>query len=331
LAATRYQRWLSPKFVIGESYGTTRAAALASHLQQATGLDLVGVVLLSSALDFQTFSPGEGNDLPYALALPSFTAAAWYHKKLAADPAQTLTEVERWALTEYTTALAQGDVLASAERDHIIARMAEFTGLSANYLQTSRLRVSPPRFAKELLRGEDRTPGLLDSRVKEVDVSPRGEFPEYDPAMFLVTGPYVATFNDYVRRDLKYETTLRYEFLSQEARDSWSHAPGGQGYLYVGNRLAEAMSRDSRLQVFAGAGCYDLTTPYLSQKYTLDHLELDPSLRGHLTFKVYQSGHQIYTDIPSLRALESELAAFVRGARAPASSTPAKGKPEARP
>jgi carboxypeptidase C (cathepsin A) len=281
LAVTRYQRWLSPKFVIGESYGTTRAAALASHLQQATGLDLVGVVLLSSALDFQTFSPGEGNDLPYALALPSFTAAAWYHKKLAADPAQALTEVEHWALTEYTTALAQGDVLASAERDHIIARMAEFTGLSANYLQTSRLRVRPPRFAKELLRGEDRTLGLLDSRVRGVDVSPRGEFPEYDPAMFLVTGPYVATFNDYVRRDLKYETTLRYEFLSQE--------------------------------------------------YTLDHLELDPSLRGHLTFKLYHSGHHIYTDIPSLRALKSDLAAFVRSARTPASSAPAKGKPGARP
>jgi carboxypeptidase C (cathepsin A) len=319
LYVTRYERWLSPKFVVGESYGTTRAAALCRYLQRETGTDLAGLILLSSVLNFQVFLPDRGNDTPYPLAVPSLTAAALYHHRLAAAPpdlTRALTEAEHWALNQYVAALAQGDALADSERDRIAEQMAQLTGLTTEYVESSRLRVSAPAFAKELLRAEGRTLGLLDSRVKGTDLSRRGEYPSYDPAMFLVTGPYEATLNDYLRRELKCDTTLPYVFLSRQVNGAWQYGSAGQGYLYVGDELAEAICRDSRLQVLAAAGYYDLTAPYLSQKYTFDHLGLDAASRQRIDFRLYASGHQIYTDTPSLRQLKGDAAAFVRNVRA---------------
>jgi carboxypeptidase C (cathepsin A) len=312
---TQYERWLSPKLVIGESYGTTRAAGLATRLPQAAGLDLAGVVLLSSALSFQTFFPEGGNDLPYPLALPTFTAVAAYHQRLPAA-APDLAQVEQWALTEYAAALAQGDRLPEAERSRLLDRLVQLTGLPRDYLEMSHLRVGAAQFTKELLRDQGRVVGLLDGRVAGVDTSALGEFPEYDPSLFLTTGPYVAVINDYLRRDLGFETTLRYEYLSRQVNREWKYASAGRGYLYVADDLAEAMTKDRRLRVFSGAGRYDLTTPYLSQQYTFDHMELDPSVRGRLTFKVYPSGHQLYTDLASLKELTADAAAFVDGTRA---------------
>jgi carboxypeptidase C (cathepsin A) len=306
---SRYERWLSPKFVVGESYGTTRAAALANRLQRVTGLNLNGVILLSSALSFQMFSYDAGNDVAYALAMPTFAAAATYHQKATADRAQ----VEEWALGEYLTALARGDTLPEADRLRIVEQMAGYTGLSTNYIATSRLRVGAARFTKELLRSEARTIGLMDSRVVGVDVTPRGEYPHFDPAFVLVTGPFVATMNDYLRHDLDFETNLPYEFLSTQVNGAWKWIEHGQGYVDVADDLAEAMARDSHLRVFAGAGVYDLTTPYLGQRYTFDHMGLDPSLRHNLTFVTYPSGHQIYTDPASLKKLRADVAAFVKG------------------
>ncbi|MCL5098233.1 MAG: peptidase S10 [Candidatus Omnitrophica bacterium] len=321
LYITENGRWLSPKFVIGESYGTTRAAGLASHLQHSPGLNLAGVILLSSALSFQTFETGGGNDLPYALALPTFTAVASYHKKLPrqtpAELEHVLVKVEHWALDGYTSALAKGDTLTQSERCNLTEKLARCTGLSTNYLVASHWRVGAQRFTKELLRNENRTVGLLDGRVLGIDISRLGEYPQYDPAMFLTTGPFVSTFNDYLRRDLKFENTLKYELFSNEVNRSWKWDTGGQGYLYVGDNLAEAMSKDTRLRVFLGMGLYDLTTPYLSQKYTFDHLGLDPGLHGNFTFRLYPSGHQIYTDIPSLKKLEADAAAFIQEPRRP--------------
>jgi carboxypeptidase C (cathepsin A) len=304
---SRYERWLSPKFVVGESYGTTRAAGLANRLQHATGMNLNGVILLSSALSFETFSYDRGNDVAFALALPSFAAAASYHQKATAD----LAKVEQWALDEYLPALAQGDALPKAEQRRIVERMAKYTGLSTNYIATSRLRVSAVRFTKELLRAEARTIGLMDSRVVGVDVTPRGEYPHFDPAFFLVTGPFVATLNDYLRHDLDCETNIPYEFLSEKVNRAWKWIEQGQGYVDVADDLAEAMTRDPHLRVFAAAGIYDLTTPYLGQRYAFDHMALDPSLRHNLTFVTYPAGHQIYTDPASLKKLRVDAAAFV--------------------
>ena len=250
--------------------------------------------------------------------MPTLTAVAAYHHKLpsnsSADLPATLSHVEHWALNGYLTALAGGDTLSEAERDHVIAELAQYTGLNTNYIEASRCRVSAVRFTRQLLRSGNRTVGLLDGRVAGFNISKLGEYPQYDPAMFLVTGPYVAAFNQYVRQHLKFKTSLPYEFLSTEVNHSWKWDSAGQGYLYVGDSLAEAMSRDSRFRVFVGAGRYDLTTPYLGQQYTLNHLGLDPSLRRHITFKVYPSGHQIYTDIPSLKQLDADAAAFVAAA-----------------
>jgi carboxypeptidase C (cathepsin A) len=304
---TRYDRWLSPKFVTGESYGTTRAAGLASRLQIADGLNLSGVILLSSALSFQAFSYDDDNDVVFALALPTFTAAATYHQKANAER----KEVEQWALTDYLTALARGDTLPGAEQRLIVQQMAKFTGLSTNYIATSRLRVSAARFTKELLRDESRTIGLMDSRVVGVDVTPRGEYSHFDPSFFLVTGPFVATLNDYLRHDLDFETNIPYEFLSEKVNGAWKWIEHGQGYVNVADDLAEAMTRDKHFRVFAAAGEYDLTTPYFGQEYTFDHMALDPSLRPNLTFKLYPAGHQIYTDPTALKELRADVAAFV--------------------
>jgi carboxypeptidase C (cathepsin A) len=324
LYVTKYERWLSPKFVAGESYGTTRAAGLANRLQSATGMNLNGVMLLSSALSFQNFSYDDGNDIAFALALPSFAAAATYHKKVNAD----IAKVERWTLSDYLEALVRGDTLPEAERERIAEQMAKFTGLSTNYIETSRLRVSASRFVKELLRPEQRTVGLMDSRVIGVDVTPRGEYAHFDPAFFLVTGPFVATVNDYLRRDLNFETDLPYDFLSQEVNGAWKWFEHGQGYVYVADDLAEAMARDRFFRVFAAAGEYDLTTPYLGQEYTFDHMGLDPSLRSNLVFRTYPAGHQIYTDTASRKKLYDDVAAFVSGAFAQPSANDSMHKPE---
>ena len=308
LYVTKNARWLSPKFVAGESYGSTRAAGLANYLQTAIGLNLDGLVLVSSALSFQAFSCDDENDIAFALALPTYAAAAAYHQH---KPAPDLGAVEQWALRDYLTAVARGDSLPGAERQRIVEQMARFTGLSTNYIGTSNLRVSPARFVKELLRGEARIVGLMDARVLGVDVSSRGEYANFDPAFFQTTGPFVATLNDYLRRDLNFETNLPYEFLSREVNGSWKWVENGQGYVSVLDDLAAAMARDEHLRVFAAAGMYDLTTPYFGQRFALEHLGLDPSRRTNLVFQVYPAGHQIYTDGTALRKLTADVAAFI--------------------
>jgi carboxypeptidase C (cathepsin A) len=317
LYVTQHERWLSPKYVVGESYGTTRAAGLANHLQETTGMNLSGAILISSALNFESFSFGEGNDLPCTLVLPSCTAAAWYHKKLAADLqgdlTQTLARAQDWAMTEYSAALAKGDTLPDAERHRVAGQLAAYTGLAKDFVEMSRLRIGSGRFIKELLRRESRIIGMMDSRVTSPDMELQGDYPHFDPAMFTVTGPFVATLNDYLRRDLKFQTDLPYEFLSREVNQAWKWTSGGQGYLYVADDLAAAMTRDNHFRVFAAAGLYDLTTPYLTQQYTFDHLGLDASRRSNLIFMTYPSGHQIYTDPPSLKKLKADVETFVKG------------------
>ena len=313
---TRYQRWLSPKFILGESYGTTRAAGLVNRLQDVAGINVNGVILVSCALDFQTFSFDPANDLAYALVLPSYAATAWYHTKRKAtqpqvDLSDTLERAEKWAISDYLVALAKGDTLSQPERNRVALQIAQYIGLPQGEIERNRLRIGPARFGRRLLRDEELILGRLDGRVTSAAI-PGSDYSDSDPAFFLVTGPLVDAINDYLERDLQYRSDLRYEFLSREANHSWKWLSGGQGYVYVADELAEAMSRDGRLRVFAGAGYFDLATPYLAQKYTFDHMGLASQLRDHITFEAYPTGHQIYADPASARKLKDDVAAFMQ-------------------
>jgi carboxypeptidase C (cathepsin A) len=309
---TRYQRWLSPKFVVGESYGTTRAAALAKRLQDSESLNLTGVMLVSSVLDFQTIAFDEQNVLPYVLALPSYAATTWYHGKRTGQVADTVRDAWQWAMTDYLVTLSRGDAAPESERARVAERIAQYTGLERDEVLRRRLRVGPMTFGRQLLRSSGRIVGRFDSRVTAAADASRGSGADFDPSFFIVTGPLVEALYDYLRTDLQFRSELRYEPLSREANRSWRWGIAGQGYLYVNDELAEAMTRDPRLRVFAAAGYYDLATPYAAQRYAFDHMPLEPALRSNLTFIGYPSGHMIYTDPSMAEQLRADVEAFVR-------------------
>jgi carboxypeptidase C (cathepsin A) len=319
LYATRNRRWTSPKFLAGESYGTTRAAGLSGYLQQRYGMYLNGIILISSILNFETAEFNRGNDLPYILYLPSYTAIAWYHKKLAADLQadlqKALKESEDFAAHEYTDALMAGDALPAARRAEIAQKLARLTGLSADFVDRCDLRIELGRFDKELLRSERRTVGRLDGRFTGIDQDAAGSEPDYDPSMAAIIGPYTAAFHDYVRGELKFESDLFYEFLTGRVRP-WSFEPYENRYVNVAETLRSAMTQNPFLRVFVGKGYYDLATPFFAADYTFGHLGLDPTLRGHLSGDYFEAGHMMYVHLPSLAKLKKDLAAFIE------SSTP---------
>lgn len=316
LYATRYQRWTSPKFLIGESYGTTRAAGLSGYLQDRHGMYLNGIMLVSSILNFETARFDAGNDLPYILFLPTYAATAWYHKRLAPelqnDLRATLREVEQFARGEYAFALAQGAALSADARSQIGTKLARYTGLSADYVDRADLRIEIHRFTKELLRDERRTIGRLDTRFKGIDRDAVGEQHEYDPSLTNIMGPYTATFNDYVRGELKFETDLPYEILTPRVQP-WSYAEHENQYVNVAETLRKAMTINPHLRVMVANGYYDLATPYFATEYTFNHLGLDPSLQKNIVLTYYEAGHMMYIHLPSLARLKSDLAEFVRG------------------
>nr|HMT20508.1 peptidase S10 [Promineifilum sp.] len=281
LYVSRYHRWGSPRFLIGESYGTTRAAGLAGYLQERHGMYLNGIMLVSVVLNFMTLSFAPGNDLPFILFLPTYAATAWHHNQLGADLQanleQTLAEVEAFALGEYATALMQGDALPAERRTAIAARLARYTGLSADYVKSTNLRINIHRFVKELLRDRRRTVGRLDSRFTGIDRDAAGEEHEYDPSYAIIQGAYTGTLNDCVRRELGFESDLPYEILSDRVHP-WSFDQHQNSYVNVGETLRKAMSMNPHLRVFVANGYYDLATPYLATRYTFNHLDLDESL-----------------------------------------------------
>jgi carboxypeptidase C (cathepsin A) len=320
LYATRYTRWTSPKFLIGESYGTTRAAGLAGYLQERHGLYLNGIMLVSSILNFQTASFDPGNDLPYILFLPTYTATAWYHKKLSPElqknlPA-TLREAEAFALGDYAQALLLGAALPDETRAQVAEQLARFTGLAQGYVERCDLRVNIFRFVKELLRDERRTVGRLDSRFKGIDRDSAGEQFEFDPSYANIQGPYTAAFYDYVRGELKYESDLPYEVLTERV-SPWSYATHENQYVNVAETLRRAISTNPHLKVFVANGYYDLATPYYATRYTVNHLGLDPSLSANISLGFYEAGHMMYVHLPSLARLRSDLADFVASALPP--------------
>ncbi len=317
LWTTRYQRWSSPKFLAGESYGTTRAAGLSGNLQQRHGMFLNGIVLISAILNFQTARFEVGNDLPYPLFLPTYTATAWYHKKLPADLQgnlrKTLDDVEKFAAGEYASVLMAGDTLAAEARAQVAQKLARYTGLSREFVERANLRVTIGRFTKELLRADRRTAGRLDSRFTGIDRDSAGENNEYDPSNAAIQGPYTAAMNDYVRTQLKFESDLPYEILTGRVRP-WSYADFENRYVNVAETLRSAMSQNRNLKVFVAKGYYDLATPYFAAEYTVDHMGLDLSQRKNVSQAHYEAGHMMYIHKPSLVALKKDVAEFIRGA-----------------
>jgi carboxypeptidase C (cathepsin A) len=315
LYLTRYGRWDSPKYLAGESYGTTRAAALSGYLQDRHGINLNGILLISTVLNFETLSFAEGNDLPYPLFLPTYTATAWYHKKLPpelqADLKKALAEAEAFAEGEYTVALMKGDRLSAEERAKVVKKLARLTGLSEEYVGRSNLRIDISRFTKELLRGEARTVGRFDSRYKGIDVDAVGERGEYDPSYAAVQGAYTATMNRYIRHDLGFESDLPYEILTGRVQP-WDFGNARNRYLNVAPTLRQAMTKNRDLRVFVASGYYDLATPYFATDYTFSHLGLDPGLAKHVTAAFYEAGHMMYVHRPSHEKLRKDIVSFYR-------------------
>jgi carboxypeptidase C (cathepsin A) len=312
LYLTRFDRWDSPKFLAGESYGTTRAAGLANVLQEHEGIYLNGIIFLSVAINFQTIQFDEGNDLPYTLFLPSYTATAWYHKRLPSelqtDLAKTLEEVEQFSVGEYSVALLRDGALSAEARDAVAQKVARYTGLTPEYVLRSGLRVEATRFRKELLRDKGRSVGRYDSRYEAVDGDGVSDRPEFDPSYTVVQAPFTALVNSYFRESLKYETDLDYRVLTGKVQP-WDYGARNH-YLNTGPSLHQAMAQNPGLRVFVASGTYDLATPYYATRYTFNHLGLKPSQRHRATLADYPAGHMMYTERESRQKLKADLTKF---------------------
>jgi carboxypeptidase C (cathepsin A) len=313
LYCTRYERWLAPKFLVGESYGTTRAAGLSKYLQDKAGMALNGIVFISTAINFQTISQGPDNDLAYALSLPAYAVAAAYHKRLSpsllSDPRKTRKEVESFALTEYLPALARGYDLPAAERETIVEKLAAYTGLKQQSIRNSNLRIDGRTFARQLLEEKGLHLGLYDSRFT---ANYRYRTFMEDPSIFEVTAPMLSACNDYLRRELKYESDLPYEFLSDKTHREWNWGSAGSGYVDTATSLAMALNQNSFLKIFVACGHYDLVTSYFAAKYTFNRMGPDADLRGRITLEYYENGHQLYMDRVSRQKLKEDGSAFFR-------------------
>ena len=323
LYTTRFQRWPSPKFLAGESYGTTRAAGLSDYLLEKQGISLNGIILISAVLNFQTIVAGGGNDLPYVLYLPTYTAAAWHHKKLAdplgADLAKTLREVEQFALTDYAAALAAGDSLDEARRRDVAERIARYTGVDADWVLRGNLRINPTRFRQELLGDQRKIIGRFDARIEGFASDPQNDASDYDPSLSLFLPLYSGALNHYARAELKFESDLSYEVLTERVHP-WNFGGGGRsgGYLYVADTLRATMLKNPHLKLLVAAGQLDLATPYLASDYTVNHLNLPPALRRNITRTYYPAGHMMYHDAASRRQLDEDVSRFIEGAIKPA-------------
>ena len=308
----RYKRWGSPKFLIGESYGTTRAGGLSGYLQERHGTYLNGIMLVSVVLNFQTIRFAPGNDLPYILYLPTYAATALYHDKLETDAQfeSFVDEVREFAMGEYTIALMQGSVLSDNQRANIAQQLGKYTGLTAAYIEQTDLRINIMRFCKELLRDEGRTIGRFDSRYKGIDRDSAGEMFEYDPSSAVVQGAYTAMLNYYVRDELEFASDLPYEILSRRVHP-WDYGEHQNEYVNVADTLRKAMTTNPALKVFVANGYYDLATPFLASEYTFSHLGLDKSLQDNITMAYYQAGHMMYIDQGELQKMKRDLDVYL--------------------
>ena len=316
LYLSRAGRWASPKFIAGESYGTTRAALLAQHLHDRFGIALNGVIFISTVHNFGTLRAGDGNDLPYPLFFPTYAASAWYHKKLTGEVAsyelpKLLKEVEKWVADVYIPALAKGRSLPADQRKQVIAAMAKYSGLPEQYIDRANLRVGPFEFEKQLLINQGKVLGRFDARIVGEGIDHNRMAPEYDPSLALYDGVYSSNFNDYVRRSLNFESDLVYEYLTGRVQPwNWGQQ-GNSGYLFVADELNAAMVKNPYLKVLFASGIYDLATPYFAADYTVNHLSLSPERRRNIRQTYYEGGHMMYHHQESLRKLNNDVTAFM--------------------
>lgn len=311
----RYERWSSPLFLVGESYGTTRAAGLSGYLVEH-GIAFNGIMLISSVLNFQTLEFATGNDLPYVLYLPTYAAAAWYHKKLGPDLQQDFqklrNEVEQWAATGYAEALAKGDRLTAEERNAALDKLARYTGLSKTYLDQSNLRVEQSHFCKELLRDRKLVAGRLDSRFTGSESDLLSAATNFDPSMSAIRPPYTAMFNQYVRTELGYKSDLEYYILGGGFgffEWDWGSAVGG--FPDTGEALRDAFQKNPFMKLFVGSGFYDLATPYYATQYTLNHMGLNEPQHQRVSLGYYPAGHMMYIQDESLNQLRKDIGTFL--------------------
>jgi len=318
---SRYRRWASPKFLIGESYGGLRAAGLSGTLQQRYRMYLNGIVLVSAVIDFRTLVPSGSNDLAYSLFLPSYAATAWYHHALAPDLQalplkRVVREAEHFAQGPYAQALLRGDALPRKRRQRVGDAMARLTGLSADYVERANLRVSMSRFGKELLRDQKRIVGRFDSRYLGIDRDHVGGTVGYDPSAAALFGSFSSALNDYMKNELNYTEDHVYQILTGKVQP-WDYDRFTNRYVSATETLRNAMTVNPFLKVYAACGYYDLATPYYAMVYTGNHLGLDPSLRGHFTMGFYEGGHMMYVREASLGKLRANLLKFYQSALSP--------------
>jgi carboxypeptidase C (cathepsin A) len=323
---SRNDRWNSPKFLIGESYGTFRSVALSNYLQNNDGMYFNGLVLISSVLDLGTISFNPSEDMPYVFYLPSYAATAWYHNMLKDRPAEMkpfIAEARTFALTEYASALMKGSRLTAAEKADMAKKLSRFTGLSEDYLLKADLRVALPQFMKELQRSRGLTTGRLDARFSGFSYDLLGEFAEFDPQDTSITGPFVAVFNNYVRTELKFGQDKIYRSSSGEANQKWDwkHNAGDNfgfpGSPNVENDLIQALLVNPRLKVEIENGYYDLATPFFATEFTVDHLGLPEKLQKNIALQYYDAGHMMYVHEEDLVKLKANVANFIDAATKP--------------
>jgi carboxypeptidase C (cathepsin A) len=322
----RNDRWNSPKYLIGESYGTFRSAALSNYLQSNDGMYFNGIVLISSVLDLGTISFNPGEDMPYIFYLPSYAATAWYHKTLKDRPADMRAfaeEARTFALTEYASALMKGSRLTEAEKTDMAKKLSRFTGLDEDYILKANLRVALPQFMKELQRSRGLTTGRLDARFSAFSYDLLGEYAEFDPQDASITGPFTAAWNDYVRKELKFGQDKVYSAESDKANQEWDwkhHAGenfGFPGSPNVEGDLIQAMLVNPYLRVQIENGYYDLATPFFATEFTVEHLGLAEKLQKNISLQYYDAGHMMYVREDDLAKLKTNVANFIDGAAKP--------------
>jgi carboxypeptidase C (cathepsin A) len=313
LYISRYDRWSSPLFLLGESYGTTRAAGIAGYLADH-GIAFNGVTLLSMALDFQTLEWNKSNDLPYFLLVPTFNMIAGYHHKLAADltgdVAKTREEVVRWSSNEYALALGKGDAMTPEEHRKIVEQLARYIGLRPEVVEAHNLRIDVPTFTRELLLDQKLVVGRLDGRFSSPD--PGGDH-FYDPTGAAILPPYTSAFNNYLRTELNYKSDMPYRVFAydQPGFQKWEWGNAVEGFPSTAGGLRSAMIKNPYMKILVMEGYYDLATPFAAANWTMDHLDLGAQSRQNISYATYGSGHMVYVDRAEHDKMKRDLAEFM--------------------